>query len=216
MKTSSTIEPLEARIAPAALVTASYNAATATLTIVSNDGALDHQVQIFPTGVNSYRVEGIDTDINTAGHSFSDIGKLTTLIIALGDGSDQAGLFNLRTLKELSFEGGGGDDELDATNLSVTGQVGFHGGTGKDTATFSGSSTIIGGFLNVNSDAGASDRFSVNLNADTTTIGIVSLTGGGGADVFGAEGFGALTIKNGINFDAKSGGGSKSDAGRVL
>lgn len=201
------IEPLEARIAPAGVVTATYIEATGELTLTGD--AVANDVSLFQTGTNTYRIEGSGTDIDVVGTTFKDIGKLTKLTITGGDGSDSFSLLNLRTLTSLSFSGGIGDDTLGADNITVSGATEIHGNAGSDNVTFNGISTLLNGTLTVDSAAAATDQIVVDFDAQTTVVGgIVTFTGGGGSsDELGAFGEGAATFSKGIIFNPGAGGG---------
>ncbi len=199
------IEPLENRIVPAGVVTAVYDAATFTLTL-TGDG-VNNEVNVFQTGASTYRVEGVATSINAA--TFLDIGKLTSLTIDGGAGSDTFTLNNLRTLTALSFSGGIDADSLNANNLTVKGAVELHGNAGSDFVSFDGLSTLISGDVTIDSAAGATDQIDVQFSAQKTVIGgSILFTGGGGDDFLGAFGEGPASIAKGVNFNAGAGNGS--------
>ncbi len=199
------IEPLENRIAPAGVVTAVYDAATFTLTL-TGDG-VDNEVNVFQTGANTYRVDGVATGINAT--TFLDIGKLSSLTIDGGAGGDTFTLNNLRTLTALTYSGGTGDDSLDADNLTVKGAVTLHGNAGDDTVTFDGLSTLISGDVTIDSAAAATDRIDVQFDAQKTVLGgSILFTGGGGHDFLESFGEGPLSIAKGVNFNAGAGNGT--------
>ena len=206
MKTNPTsLEILEDRIAPAGLITAVYDAATGELTLTGDAAA--NEANVFQTGTNTDRVEGIATDINTGGVTFLDIGKLTKLTINGGDSSDDFDLVNLGTLKSLSLSGGNGNDEFVALNLTVSGATELHGNAGDDSFDFDGVSTLLKGTLTVDSAAAATDSVEVNFNAQKTEVaGVVTFTGGGGADELNTFGVGPATFSKGIIFNAGAGG----------
>jgi hypothetical protein len=85
MVSSNCIETLEGRIAPASLVNVTYNPTTGVLDVAAGDGAA-HNVNIFKTGKDTYRIEdGGGTDIDVAGVAFMDIiGKVTSLTVTGG------------------------------------------------------------------------------------------------------------------------------------
>lgn len=198
------IEPLESRIAPAGLVMAVYDPATFELTL-TGDG-VDNQVDVFQTGPNTYRVEGSGTDINTAGITFLDIGKLAKLTINGGADDDDFTLTNLRTLTALSFSGGDGRDELLADNLVVKGAVELHANVEDDGARFTGEITQIGGNVTADSGVGATDGMDVFFDADQTVIGGgIFFTGGGGGDALRVTGDGPMTIAKGVQITSGAG-----------
>lgn len=203
-----TLELLEARIAPAGLVTVTPGIAPGEFTL-TGDGA-DNDVHVFQTGPKTYRIEGIDTDIGAPGTAFLDIGKLTKLTIDGGAGSDQFMLTNLRTLKALSFSGGSGDDRLDAIETTVQGPVDLHGNGGSDGVFFQGLATNISGNIIIDSAPTAADSMDVEFVAVKTVLGgSILFTGGGGSDDYlGANGDGSFSLAKGINFNAGAGGGA--------
>lgn len=204
---SSSLEILEDRIAPAGLVDVNYNEATGELTLTGD--AVSNSVSLSQTGTNTYRIEGIGTDIETAANLFQDIGELTKLTFVGGAGDDTLRLFNLHTLTSLSFFGDAGVDDLDVANITVKGPVDLHAGIEGGEFFFDGLLTSIGGNLTVDSATGAADNVSLILNAQKTAIsGGLFFTGGGAGDSLEADGGGPLTIGKGVSITAGSGGTS--------
>lgn len=206
-----TIEPLEARIAPAAagVVTFTYDAPTGSLILTAADD-FGHVVDIFQTGANTYRVMGDSHTFFDAAHTMSsiDIGKLTNLSIAGGGSADIYHLFNLRTLDALTFNGGAGDDELHATNVSIKGKVFIEGNAGSADVQFLGSSTFVGGDFTAQSSGGtASDFVNLDFEGQKTVIG-------GSLDFLGHNlnfgGAGPVNIGKGLSFLGSVGAGSAS------
>ena len=188
-------ERLENRIAPAGLVTVSYNSATGALLL--NGDALDNSVDVFQTGADTYRVEGLSGTLLTGSGvpvAVLDIGKLSSLTIKGNDGADDFGLTDLTKLKSLKFEGGAGLDFLLSKNLAVKGDVSLDLGAGSGLAAFAGTATeITGDFKAVYGDGGGS----VDFFATTTSIkGSVKLIGGSGLDT--ASFGGVVNLEKGI------------------
>lgn len=207
MKTSRTsfIEVLESRIAPAGLVDVNYNAATGALTL-TGDGAAN-SVGVFQTGTNTYRIEGLATDIETGGSTFMDIGKLTSVTINSGGGVDLYQLTNLKTLTALTFTGGSSNDQLLMTEIVIKGALNYNSGGGADSLGFVGLVTSISGDVIIDNSAGTAT--SVTFDAETTTIGgRFSLAGGSALDSINFEGLGKVTIGKGIELSDGAGGSS--------
>lgn len=201
------VEILEARIAPAGLVLADYNAVTGELTLSGDEAP--NQVTIFQTGTNAYRIVGHGTDIDAGGNTFRDIGKLTKLTLEGGAENDTFALQNLRTLTALSYFGGDGADVLAAENVSVAGPVELHGEGYFDTVAFTGASTVIKGNVTVDTGFGLADGIEFLLEAQATTIGgKVLFTGGEVESEFRTEGVGTVTLAKGVEIIAGPGGTS--------
>jgi hypothetical protein len=198
----STVEILEDRIAPAGIVTVGYNAATGELSLTGD--AADNQVNLFQTGPNQYRIEGLTaTTLNPGGFTFIDIGKLAMVTINGGNGNDTFNLTNLLTLKRLSFDGAGGFDNLLGINITTIGRVDLEGGADPDNITFDGASTVFGGKLEIRDTSGGLGVF---FNAGRTVIGgSVIFEGGDGFDQFTAGGPGTISLAKGLDFDGGAG-----------
>lgn len=188
-------ERLEDRIAPAGLVTVSYNSATGALLL--NGDALDNSADVFQTGADTYRIAGLSGTMlmGTGGPvSFLDIGKLSSLTIKGNDGADDFGLTDLTKLKSLKFEGGAGLDFILSTNLAVKGDVSLDLGAGSGLAAFAGDSTEISGDFKATYGGGGG---SVDFFATSTSIkGSVKLIGGSDLDT--ASFGGVVNVDKGI------------------
>ncbi|HEX8311728.1 MAG TPA: hypothetical protein VF614_10445, partial [Chthoniobacteraceae bacterium] len=221
----SSLEPLEQRIAPAGLVTATF--ADGLLTINGTDGA-DHNVEIVKTGLNKFRVDGIGTDVGAAGETSKSFkGVLKTIDINGGIGADTFTLTNLSALKNLSFNGDAGVDSLQTSNLkskaggkveialgSESGSINFGGdktalrGTldldlgGGGTATFASAITKVAG--NVLITGGAASDSILITGAETLLKQKLTFTAGDGSDSFNASGT-SLTVQGEVSFDGGSG-----------
>ena len=209
MKTTTCIEPLENRIAPAGIVTAAYDPATGVLTLTGDTA--DNVVSVFQTGPGQHRIEGTSTTLNPGGVTAIDIGKLTALTINAGDGADTFNLVNLLTLTTLSYDGGIGSDTFHSTNLTVKGPVEISGGAGGDDNFFDGLATLISGDVQVQDSADGSVTF---FSAGKTVIGgRLLFDGGTGPSLLAATlapladtVAGSISIAKGINFNAGSAG----------
>lgn len=166
---------------PAGLVSATFDAAAGLLTM--NGDTADNSVHVFNTGTNTYRIEGTSgTDIGTMGDAFTDfVGKLSSVVINGGPGSDSFILTNLTKLKDLTFNGEAGSDSLTAFNLKTKGAVTANFGPDGGSASFDGV-TSIGKDLTVNyGDGGGAVSI---IGTSGAVKGAVTLNGGAGADSF--------------------------------
>ncbi|HEV7406770.1 MAG TPA: hypothetical protein VGO11_27725 [Chthoniobacteraceae bacterium] len=204
----SSIEVLESRIAPAGAVAVTYTPATGALVITASDN-LAHSIHVFPTGPNTFRIEGqpIDGDLGpvTAIDTFAyeDVtGKLAAVRYVGGNGDDALHLNNFKSISTLGFDGKDGADTMDIDDVTTTGDVTIQFGANTPAAKvsgafFSGNAITIGG--SVVTDFGSGGGY-IDFNAIANTIkGGVMLTGGAGADQFFVEG-GTASIAKGINF----------------
>jgi hypothetical protein len=196
----SSLEPLEQRIAPAGLVTATF--ANGVLTLSGGDGQ-DHDVDVLKTGKTKFSVTGAGTSINELGNTSENFkGKLKEVRIEGGAGADSFSLTKLKPLKAVNFEGGMGVDSLTTTNLKVAkaGKVEIALGSESGTVDFGGDRTLIGGILSV--DLGGGGAMSL-LSAETLIRGNVAVVGGSQSDSISIGG--ASTVMKGeLSF---SGGG---------
>ena len=143
----SLIEPLEARVAPAGLITATFVGGVLTLT---GDGAAN-DIDVTGAGQDFISIAGnggttIALNGAAAAATVSFTGTIKTLNGNLGVGNDRVNL-NVLTVGSVSLEGGDGNDSLIFTNTVATGPVKFVGGNNDD--TFSGTATLfkVGGPL---------------------------------------------------------------------
>jgi hypothetical protein len=221
----SSLEPLEQRIAPAGLVTATF--ANGVLTLSGGDGQ-DHDVDVLKTGKTKFSVTGAGTSINELGNTSENFkGKLKEVRIEGGAGADSFSLTKLKPLKAVNFEGGMGVDSLTTTNLKVAkaGKVEIALGSESGTVDFGGDRTLIGGILSVDLGGGGamsllsaetlirgnvavvggsqSDSISIG-GASTVMKGELSFSGGGGDDTFNATG-NSLSVKRAVTMDGQAG-----------
>ncbi len=186
---TDSIEALESRIAPASLLTVTYDAATGALALTDDlannatGAAADNLVSILKTGANTYRIaDAGGTDIGATGVAFLDIGNVTSLSLIGDEGADAFFVTGVNALKTFSFAGGAGIDQLIATDLAVKGAATVDFGANGGSASFEGSLASIGGDLTVNYGANGGI---VNFSAISTLIkGAVALNGGLGNDQF--------------------------------
>lgn len=211
---TDSIEPLESRIAPASLLTVTYDVVSGALTLaddVANNAVgvdADNGFAIFKTGANTYRiVDSGGTDIGAPGVTFRDIGKVTSLSITGDEGADNSFLTGLNALKSLTYDGGAGTDQLIAADLLVKGAASINLGADGGSASFDGALTSIGGDLTVIYGAAGG---MVGFGAISTVLkGAVILTGGLGDDVFTFSGAGdTATVGKGIKLTGSDGSDS--------
>jgi hypothetical protein len=208
----SSIEVLESRIAPAGAVAVTYTPATGALVIAASDNDR-HSIHIFPTGVNTFRIEPqhIDGDLDpdtTIGTDFyrDIIGKVTSVQYTGGDGYDEVKINNFKSITTLTFEGQDGVDTLTAQDITTTGNVSVNlgaqsVGTDQAGAFFSGLAITIGGNLSVDYGAGGFLEVDAIINS---IKGGLTLTGGGGADQLFVDG-NITSIAKGISFTGNAG-----------
>ena len=209
---ASSVEPLEQRIAPAGLVTASF--ANGLLTVTGFDGA-DHDVELVKTGTNTFRLEGSDTSINLPGVTSKNFtGTLSRVVYEGGSGADTFTVTNLSSLKSLRFEGNEGVDSLSTANLKtgVGSTVDINLGADTGSVNFFGSQTVLHGVLNINLGGGGS----AGLRSALTTIdGAVTVTGGPGSDSLSLTGATTL-FKSKLTFSGLDGNDSFNSAGKSV
>ena len=217
MKTANTpptittaIEPLEARIAPAGIVLAVYDAATRALTLTGDD--LDNKVAIFQTSATTWRVEGrdtfgtdpvLETAINELGETQFDVGAIAKLTIVTKGGADRLEITNLYDLTSLNADMGAGDDSLKTEGFRVKGNAGFTTGAGVDSVEFDGNLGKITGDLSI---ADSGDGLTFTFRAERTRIGgSVTYVGSAGVDMLTMTTDTVLSVGKGIDFTANGG-----------
>ncbi len=151
----SLIEPLETRVAPAGLITATFAGGILTLT----GDAAANDIDVTGTGQDFITITGIGgTTIALNGAAAAATASFTGTIKAingnLGVGNDRVNL-NVLTLGSLSLEGGDGNDSLIFTNSVATGPVKFVGGNNDDTFSAAGALFKVGGALTLDMGDGA-------------------------------------------------------------
>ena len=209
-KCHAAVEQLEARIAPAGLVLAVYDAATRELTLTGDD--LDNKVAIFQTSATTWRVEGrdtfgtdpvLETAINVLGETQFDVGAIAKLSIVTKGGADRVEITNLYNLTSLNADMGAGDDSLKTEGFRVNGNAAFTTGAGVDSVEFDGNLGRITGDLSI-TDSG--DGLTFTFRAERTRIGgSVTYTGSAGVDIVTMTTDTMLTIGKGIDFTANGG-----------
>ena len=175
----TSVERLESRIAPAGLVHTTF--VNGLLTIDGGDGA-DHDVSIVKTGVNTFRVSGNATGINTIGVTVKTFtGVLSRVVFEGGAGADTLAVSNLSPLKGFTFHGNAGVDTLNTANLVTTAaaRVDIALGTEAGSVNFFGGKTTVHGPLNIDLGGGGTAGL---RSAITTVDGDVTVTGGAGSD----------------------------------
>lgn len=209
---NSAAEILEARIAPAGLVTVTF--LNGTLNIDGSDG-LDHNVEVVKTGLNQFRVDGVATGINELGQMTKSFeGVLLNVVIAGGLGADTFKLTNLQPLKSLQFDGGAGADSLSAAKLKTRagGAVEINLGSESGTVDFSGKRTILHGALNLDLGGGGTANFG---SVFTKVDGDVVISGGAGSDAVSVTGASAV-FKSKLSFTGGDGNDSFNATGTSL
>jgi hypothetical protein len=194
----SSLEALEARIAPAALVDFTLGKLT-----VTGDAVADY-INIFPTGPGTFRVDGGSIQVGGGNvepyHDF--VGTIKGIEILAGSTSSPTpNTFIISDLKfaSLKFTGGPDGDNLELHSVNIKGDVDIdmkatfvpQGGAGPgntQTVTLSGDSVLIGGKLSVQASGVALDTFPIpQINPSglildapalsTTILGSLSFTG---------------------------------------
>jgi|GEM_PF-4758748 len=181
------IEALEARIAPAGVVTASLKAGSLILT----GDAMDNQIHIAPIGGGDFIIEGQSgTLIDTGGSVAQPFFFITNLPILglqvdLGGGNDTFDSTGLRVVAATTLNGGDGNDTFTLSNHINLGTVAFTGGAGDDKLTLDGHYAVLRSKLTFGDTGGNNE---LDIHATTTTLGSISYTGGSGSDSINADG----------------------------
>lgn len=197
------IEVLEARIAPAGVVTASLKAGS----LVLIGDAMDNQIHIAPIGGGDFVIEGQSgTLIDTGGPVAQPFFFITNLPILglqvdLGGGNDTFDSTGLRAVGATTLNGGEGNDTFTLSNHINLGTVTFTGGAGDDKLTLDGHYAVLRSKLTFN-DAGGNNE--LDFHAVTATLGSISYTGGSGSDRITADG--AILRGTSITADFGDGG----------
>lgn len=127
------IEPLEARIAPAN-ITATF--AGGKLTIIGDDAANTVSIGAFSDGYTLYA--GMGSHLIFNGTDLGDGGSkdihapITSLVVDLGAGDDSFDSIGLHFAKDVTIKGGAGKDTLKATYFHVGGDFNVDGGADDD------------------------------------------------------------------------------------
>lgn len=214
MKYHTAIECLEARIAPAGIVLAVYDAVTHELTLTGDD--LDNKVAIFQTSKTTWRVEGrgtpdpanpdtetLDTSINADGETLLDVGAIAKLNIATAGGNDRVEITNLYDLTALSVDMGAGDDTVKTEGFVLRGNAAFTTGAGVDAVEFDGLVGKITGDLSI-TDSG--DGLTFEFRAERTNVGgSITYIGSSAIDILTMTTDTMLKIGKQIDFTANGG-----------
>lgn len=196
--TSSSLEILEDRIAPAAL-TVTYNATTGALEITADNDA--QNVYIHAVGKNTFRIDGTNSTVDGTETFLDIVGKLTSIKYTGGDNYDRLTLFNLPTLNTFEFNGGLGDDRIDAYEFSAKGLTKINFGGDGGSSYFHGLTAKFGGNLEIDMAAGG-DFTSEALK--TTIAGSVTITGSQTAISYFELGGDVTTVAKGITWNGGS------------
>ncbi len=209
--TFSSPEPLEQRIAPAGLVTVTFE--NGLLTIIGADGA-DHDVALVKTGASTFRLDGFATDIDILGQTSKSFrGALTGVHFEGGAGADTFEVSNLSPLKSFTFNGNAGVDTLSTSNLKTTakGITAISLGSETGSVNFFGSATTLGS-LEIDLGGGGTAGF---RSAVTTVSGDANITGGLGADSLSITGM-TTVFKKTLTFNGGEGNDSFNSSGKSL
>lgn len=190
----STMEMLEARIAPAGLISATYAAGTLTLSgdVFSND------ITINVVGVDHIVIVGaggtfIALNGGMAGPSMPVDGPIKNINADLGVGNDHILVNSLAIPGTLNFTGGDGNDTLELFGCAIGGALTFQGGSQNDNLLGSGPLFSVGGALNVDLGDGSNG---VTLSAiNSHIVGKTNITGGIGVDTVTVTSTAFLTNK---------------------
>lgn len=207
----TSLEPLEERIAPAGLITATF--VHGLLAIQGSDGA-DHNVSITKTGSATFRIDGNATDINASGVTSKTFhGVLRSVNIQGGAGADVFALTNLSPLKSLVFNGNAGVDSLTTSNLKTVsgGNVDIVLGSETGSVDFSGARTSLHGHLNIDLGGGGAATFA---SPATGISGNVAITGAG-SDSLAFTGA-STYLTHALTFTGGNGDASVSATGKSL
>ncbi len=208
--THTSIEHLEARIAPAGLVLAVYDPATHELALTGDD--LDNKIAIFQISKFTWRIEGrdtagldpvLETAINVLGETQFDVGTIAKLTIATAGGNDRLEITNLTTLTSVNVDTGAGDDSVKTEGFVVKGNAFFATGAGVDTVEFDGLVGKISGNLGISDTA---DGLTFTFRAEQATVGgSVTYVGSSAADILTMTTDTMLKIGKRIDFTANGG-----------
>lgn len=195
----STLEQLESRIAPAALVVAEINHGKLTLT--GDDGGDQiYLTQVAPGHFNLAGSGGTQVQLGSNGvpGSMLDVTGVTgDIIFTAGTGKDLLVVKGLPLAKGLHAQLGDGGAEV-YLYTSLGGGLDFTGGTGDDRVSISGSKVSIAGGVSLAMGDGVNhaDFYAANL----TIGGGVHVTGGAGDDLINFSG-NTLKIKGDVTVD---------------
>ncbi len=204
----NSIEHLESRIAPAALVIASLDHGKLTLTGDDNGDNFN----LFQTGPNSFRListNATEFQLGAVGvpTNYLDFtGSVSSIDATFGAGSDNVTFNNLHLAGSLTIHDGEGANYPTLQNCVIGGNVSIFGGAASDTVFIAGNKTTIGGQLAVNSGDGGN---TTTLTGHAMSLGSLRVLGGTGQNALIASAQ-LLTVKGGIDLDNTASSGSTS------
>lgn len=215
----SSLEPLEARIAPAGLVT--ITTAGGSVKIVGDTAANDISIQILAPGVlEVVGNSGTQVKFNGTTGASANFDYAKDLSVALGDGADTVSLAAGGYFGNVTLDGGNGDntfnfagatvvpgslkvlgkaggDTLTVTSAGADFQVGrdflIKLGEGGVDSTLAASRLLVGGKLTIAGGGGIED-FSWNLSSDLAVGGDLTITTGKDLDRIGLVATGDVGI----------------------
>jgi hypothetical protein len=176
----SFLESLEARLAPAGLVTLNLSASGA-LTITGD--ALDNDFVITESG-NEWTISNLSGGTGTTEFRLNGGDALSSLTFAaplsvkakLGAGNDEMVLDGVTLPKTLTVDAGDGNDVVDLTGTAIAGAVKINMGNGNDLFT-AGGDLYFGKGLNVSLGKGT-NTFDVNATEFISDGNVVATAGG--------------------------------------
>ena len=204
MKTSSSIEALESRIAPAGLITVSLSKGALVLT---GDSA-DHDFTITGFGADTIQLQAAPgTLFHQDGQADTDTllltGPLKSVSIKLSDGADHVALAGVSVAGDLAIDGGGGSNSIEFQALAVAGSLKVAGGAGADTVQGGGSSVTVK--KDVNLQLGDGTNFAGFDGSLFQVGGQFIYQGGAGSDTVALESF-TQTISGNTTITTGAGG----------
>lgn len=209
------LEPLEARIAPAATIAVSLVGGHLTLTSDANDTELT----IFNGPNGTFRLWSPNNNFDFADNSLDVVGQ--TFVKVTGDitvnfaGTNDALIVNdVKLLKNLTVNLGNGNNGVSLTDTSIKGDLTINGGANNDALSFGGTKVTIGGQALFNLGDGTN---SINGGVNTLSVGKnLTYTGGTGMDNINLLGGGLMEVKGAVAIDLGAGGSSNINLSPVI
>ncbi len=177
----SFIEPLESRVAPAGLITATF--AVGMLTITGDTA--DNVASIFALGQDSYLLQGdggtlIALNGAAPAASVNLNGPISSIKATMDAGNDGLTMTNVTVGGALTFDGGAGNDSLALTVPQIKGALNFLGGGDNDVFSASGTFAQFSGAVTL--DLGEGNN-GASVSSNSAFIGgLFTLKGGAGVD----------------------------------
>jgi hypothetical protein len=145
--TAPSIEPLEVRVAPAGLITATFTGGILTL----NGDAAANELGLTSGAEGTFDLTGLNGTLiafngAAAAASVAAVGAIVSLKATMGAGADRLESTAV-PLGAFSFDGGDGDDVVDLETTVVKGAFSFNGGNNDDTLSSISPIFLVGGAL---------------------------------------------------------------------